>query len=68
LDDKQKAILNKIIEKEGDCLTSYLCISCPFRTKCLPEFLDRSTRPSHKERYMMAADAITRIELMLDET
>jgi hypothetical protein len=62
-----KNVLNKIVEKEGNCLTNLLCDICPFRTKCLPEFLDKKTAPSRKERYEMAADMLARIELMLDE-
>ena len=63
----QKKVLNQIVEKEGNCLINSLCDNCPFRTKCLPEFLNEKTRPTRKERYEMAADLLSRIELMLDE-
>jgi hypothetical protein len=67
LEHRHKKVLNKIVEKEGNCLINLLCDVCPFRTKCLPEFLDKKTVPTRKERYEMAADMLARIELMLDE-
>lgn len=66
LEYKYKRVLNIIVDKEGDCLTSKLCNDCPFRAKCLPEFLDKKAIPSRKERYEMAADMLARVELMLD--
>jgi hypothetical protein len=66
LEDRYKKILIKIVEKEGDCLTNSLCDNCPFRLRCLPEFLNKKSRPTRKERYEMAADALARIDLMLD--
>ena len=67
MEEKQKRVLNKIVEIEGNCLTSILCNDCPFRKKCLPEFLARKTRPTRRERYEMASDLLARVELMLDE-
>jgi len=67
LEHRYKKVLNKIVEKEGNCLINLLCDICPFRTKCLPEFLDKTTVPTRKERYEMAADMLARIDLMLDE-
>jgi hypothetical protein len=68
LDNAQIKVLNNIVEKNGDCLTAYLCNECPFRKKCLPEFLHENTRPSRKERYEMASDTLARISLLLDES
>ena len=68
MDDEQIKVLNNIVEKNGDCLTSALCNQCPFRRKCLPEFLQKNTRPSRKERYEMASDTLARISLLLDES
>ena len=64
--DKYKNVLIKIVEKEGNCLVNTLCDNCPFRLDCLPEFLNKKSRPTRKERYEMAADALARIDLMLD--
>ena len=65
--ESYKSVLNKIVAKEGDCLTSTLCNLCPFRKKCLPDFLVKNTVPSRQERYEMALDMLARVELMLDE-
>ena len=67
MDARQKSVLNQIVDKEGDCLTSALCNHCPFRENCLPEFLAKETRPTRKERYEMASDTLARIGLMFDE-
>lgn len=67
MDSKQKNVLNKIVELDGNCLSSKLCTECPFKTKCLPEFLDKKSRPTKRERYEMALDVLARVDIMGDE-
>lgn len=65
--DQDLQVLEKIIELQGDCLKADLCRSCPFRKKCLPEFLKIvSHRPSKKERFNLALDAVTNTALFDD--
>lgn len=60
-------VLEKIVELQGDCLKVHLCTSCPFKTRCLPEFLNSAEkRPSKKERFNLALDAITNSALFED--
>jgi hypothetical protein len=58
MEDKQKKILEKIISLGGDCLDHKLCEGCPFRTKCLPEFV--TGKPMSKSQRLFAAlDSVT---------
>lgn len=65
---QQIAILEKIVELEGDCLKADMCRECPFARNCLPEFLKtRRERPSRPERFNMALDKLTNISLLDDD-
>lgn len=55
-------VLDKIIELEGNCLLSGMCQHCPFRSKCLPEFLNIKT-PSEEKRMNLALSVVTNIAL-----
>jgi hypothetical protein len=66
MDIKTEEVLNKIIELKGDCLKYELCVACPFRSKCLPKFIDNETKLSRQERYNLAANHITNFILMDD--
>lgn len=65
LSNKDKKILAEIISLGGQCLESKRCIECPFRSVCLPEFLNPYplTRP---QRLNMALDVIS-YGLLLDD-
>jgi len=67
MDDKEIQILEKIIDLEGDCLSAGLCIQCPFKHDCLPEFLKtKKYRPSPPERLNLALDKIANTILLDD--
>ncbi len=57
------AILQEIVELEGNCLLKERCMSCPFRSMCLPEFLNPSP-PPQSQRFNMALDILTHSALM----
>jgi hypothetical protein len=66
--DEKIEILETIIKLKGDCLSAKLCNACPFKKKCLPQFLDYANRPSQEERFNLALDIITNTALMDDDT
>lgn len=51
-------VLEKIVELNGKCLLSGLCPKCPFRSQCLPEFLN-PIPPSEDKRMNMALSVVT---------
>ena len=55
--------LQKIVELEGKCLRADLCLQCPFRSMCLPEFLNPHP-PTRSQRLNMALDILTHHALM----
>lgn len=60
MEQKHKDVLQKIVDLEGHCLDKKLCEDCPFRLKCLPQFLKSpKTRPTKEERYQMALSKLT---------
>ena len=65
--NKNLNILEKIVELGGDCLDSKLCNNCPFKRRCLPQFLYKESRPTKEERFNLALDNITNITLMGEE-
>ena len=60
-------VLDKIVELQGDCLKVHLCAFCPFKTRCLLEFLNGAEkRPSKGQRLNLALDAIASSVLLED--
>jgi hypothetical protein len=59
-------ILEQICAVEGDCMISTRCSICPFRSQCLPEFLN-PIPPTTNQRAKMAADILTHHALIDEE-
>lgn len=57
MEDKEIKTLEKIIEKQGDCLDPHICVDCPFVTECYISFVNHN-RLSRKKRVDMAADVL----------
>jgi len=54
LSEQDKKVLEEIVELDGNCLDGRpRCQLCPFRAKCLPEFLNK-TPLSKRARFDMA--------------
>ena len=66
MNSKKTQILEKIIDLQGDCLEAALCEDCPFKSKCLPQFLDYKSKPSKEERFNLAMDTIVNVTLLED--
>lgn len=66
MSDKDVKLLEEIVSKKGDCLNRFLCERCPFRRKCLPTFLNKTTRATKAERMVLALETLTNAAL-LDE-
>lgn len=65
----EKKILSEIVELDGACLDSSRCKNCPFKRKCLPEFItSKRGRPSKPKRLAMALDALANLELFDEVT
>lgn len=60
-------ILEEILSLEGKCLSHSRCVDCPFKEKCLPEFIKDTNRLSSNERSNMALDALSYNHLLDDE-
>lgn len=57
--EKEIAVLEKIVEKEGNCLSAPLCEACPFRLECLPPFIVPNKQVlSEGKRCQMALSAL----------
>ena len=57
-------ILEEIIQTEGDCLDGHTrCQGCPFRSMCLPEFLNTKT-PTKRQRFDLALRILTHHALL----
>ena len=67
LSKKDILILQEIIDLKGHCLFSTRCVECPFRSNCLPEFLN-TVPPTQSQRMNMALDVIAYQELLGDDT
>ena len=65
LSSKDKKILDQILETKGNCMQSTRCPECPFRSMCLPEFLN-PVPPTPNQRLNMAMDVLFHNEV-LDE-
>lgn len=59
-------ILEQIVKVEGKCMESTRCSKCPFRSLCLPEFLN-VIPPTTNQRQQMALDVLTHHSLMGDD-
>ena len=65
LSKKDKNILDEIVDLKGDCMLSTRCRECPFRSMCLPEFVN-PVPPTKNQRMNMAVDVLFHNEV-LDE-
>lgn len=66
LNSKDIEILEDIVAVEGKCLYSKRCPDCPFRSKCLPEFLNPDP-PTAQQRLNMALDVLSYHQLLDDQ-
>lgn len=66
LSEEDKRILEEIIETKGNCMHSTRCPSCPFRSMCLPDFIN-SHPPTKNQRMKVAFDVLFHNEV-LDDT
>lgn len=66
LNNKDLSILEEIITLRGDCLYSKRCLECPFRSKCLPEFLN-FIPPTTTQRMNMALDVMAYHQILDDK-
>lgn len=63
LNKQDISILEKIVDLEGNCMDSMRCGKCPFRSLCLPDFLN-PVPPTTQQRAKMAIDVLTHHSLM----
>jgi hypothetical protein len=63
LSKNDAAVLQEIVELEGSCLRKERCLQCPFRSMCLPEFLNPFP-PTKSQRFNIALDVLTHNALM----
>lgn len=69
LSKNDETILQEIVDLEGDCLMRKRCEQCPFRSMCLPEFLNVAAPPPTKQqRRDMALKVLTHNSLLEDTT
>lgn len=66
LPDGDQVTLQEIIDTGGDCMQSDRCQRCPFRSMCLPSFLN-PIPPSKNARFNMAMDVIVH-NALVEET
>jgi|GEM_PF-4002274 len=66
LSDSDKQTMQEIIDTQGACLDSKRCQKCPFRSACLPEFLNPNP-PSQPQRLQMAMDILAHNYLIDDD-
>ena len=65
LTDKQREVLAEIVQNKGMCLEVERCESCPFASRCLPDFVKKEGWSKNK-RLNMAADALVNEDLLDD--
>ena len=65
LNDVDKNTLEEIVAANGNCMDSKRCTRCPFRSECLPEFLNPIT-PTPEQRLKVAQDVLT-YHYLIDE-
>jgi hypothetical protein len=66
LSESDKKTLQEIVDTNGKCLSAKRCQVCPFRAKCLPEFLNPSV-PTESQRLEMAITVLTHHALLEDD-
>lgn len=66
LSNRDVEILEEIIEVGGKCLFSKRCPECPFRKRCLPEFLNYMP-PSSNQRFTSALNVLSYNGILDDE-
>jgi hypothetical protein len=65
LSQSDKDVLEEIVQTDGQCMESNRCKKCPFRSICLPDFLNINP-PTQPQRLKMAQDVLTH-HYLLDE-
>lgn len=65
LSEQDELILNQIVDLDGKCMESSRCLECPFRSMCLPEFLN-PIPPTTQQRAKIALDVLTH-HVLVDE-
>lgn len=63
--ENDKKILQEIVDVKGSCLQAKRCTACPFRKRCLPDFLEQFP-PSRELRFRLAFEALTNSALLDD--
>lgn len=66
LSQSDKNVLEEIAQLDGQCMESSRCKRCPFRSICLPDFLNTNP-PTPSQRLKMAQDVLTHHYLLDDE-
>jgi hypothetical protein len=65
LSQSDKSVLEEIVNLDGQCMESSRCKKCPFRSICLPDFLNTNP-PTQPQRLKMAQDVLTH-QYLLDQ-
>jgi hypothetical protein len=65
ISEKDVEILQEIVDESGDCLNARRCQVCPFRSTCLPEFLNKPI--TQNERLAKALAILAHYSLLGDE-
>jgi hypothetical protein len=63
LNKQDSAVLQEIVNLDGNCINSLRCAKCPFRAMCLPEFLN-VIPPTTQQRAKMALDVLVHHSLV----
>jgi hypothetical protein len=58
LSQSDQDVLEEIVVSDGQCMESNRCKKCPFRSICLPDFLNVNP-PTQPQRLKMAQDVLT---------
>lgn len=66
LNKEDQKVLEEVVEENGDCLKAERCEKCPFRSMCLPEFLNIEP-PTKTQRKNMAIEVLMHNAVMIDE-
>ena len=65
LSSSDRDVLEEIVKLDGQCMESTRCRRCPFRSICLPDFLN-PIPPTQPQRLKMAQDVLTH-HYLIDE-
>lgn len=66
LTSKDISTLEEIVAVGGKCLYSKRCPDCPFRSRCLPEFLNEIP-PTSDQRLNMALNVLSYHQILGDD-